>query len=439
MRVIPASILAKLRQTVHSRDRDADPRINLVMQRTKRYIEQGSEMQPIDLWQRPGLGPLAVAIRREDRLKGPQKIYLCYVENNVAHLAVSDYLKSIEQVQDWEYLYEVGPALDVAIEFDGRWQRTSPDAEVCFDSPALWTLVSFGEPYIFRILPGGSLVVQQGQGPTYELAPSSVTKVAALRGWKNTFLWNHDQGIICAYIRAGDLYYRNFANQGTDADPLPAIWDTERKVDELSPAQDVALFRTNDYRTGFLAERSGEIHWAITSRNWAVMALEPHTITAGIDVAVDLIPITYVNLYHEHTITAGIDLTVALLYGASYNAFTEAHNEGNLIVVATCLHFMTDCSPEEFEVWDDDGDLFHVTDVARDPEHPCLLTLTVQDLNYANQSTEGAGDLTLKFLGSITAKGEAGQSVDPFQITFTPTGLEFIALSPPEVEAIWNE
>ena len=48
MRVIPASILAKLRQTVHSRDRDADPRINLVMQRTKRYIEQGSEMQPLD-------------------------------------------------------------------------------------------------------------------------------------------------------------------------------------------------------------------------------------------------------------------------------------------------------------------------------------------------------------------------------------------------------
>ena len=123
---------------------------------------------------------------------------------------------------------------------------------------------------------------------------------------------------------------------------LPAIWDTERKVDELSPAQDVALFRTNDYRTGFLAERSGEIHWAITSRNWAVMALEPHTITAGIDVTVDLIPITYADIYHEHTITAGITVAVQMLYGASYNAFTEAHNEGNLIVVATCLHFMTD-------------------------------------------------------------------------------------------------
>jgi hypothetical protein len=439
MRVIPASILAKLRQTVHSRDRDADPRINLVMQRTKRYIEQGSEMQPIDLWQRPGLGPLAVAIRREDRLKGPQKIYLVYVENGVAHLAVSDYLKSIEQVQDWEYLYPIGPALDVAIEFDGRWQRTSPDAEVCFDSPALWTLVSFGEPYIFRILPNSSLVVQQGQGPTYELAPSGVTKVAALRGWKNTYLWNHDQGIICAYIRNGDLYYRNFANQGTDADPLPAIWDTERKVDELSPAEDVALFRTNDYRVGFLAERNGEIHWAITSRNWAVMALEPHTITAGIDVAVDLIPITYVNLYHEHTITAGITVAVQMLYGASYNAFTLAANDDNETVRATVEHLLTDPDPLEFVIIDENEDAFDCLDVEIDPLDPLTLILTVQDLNYANQSSEGAGDLTLKFLGSVTAKGEAGQSVDPFQITFTPTGLEFIALSPPEVEAMWNE
>ncbi len=434
MRVIPASILAKLRQTVHSRDRDADPRINLVMQRTKRYIEQGSEMQPIDLWQRPGLGPLAVAIRREDRLKGPQKIYLCYVENNVAHLAVSDYLKSIEQVQDWEYLYEVGPALDVAIEFDGRWQRTSPDAEVCFDSPALWTLVSFGEPYIFRILPNNSLVVQQGQGTPYELAPSGVTKVAALRGWKNTFLWNHDQGIICAYIRAGDLYYRNFANQGTDADPLPAIWDTERKVDELSPAQDVALFRTNDYRVGFLAERNGEIHWAITSRNWAVMALEPHTITAGIDVAVDLIPITYVNLYHEHTITAGITVAVVMLYGASFNAFVLAANDDNETVRATVKHLLTDPDPLEFTILDEEENVFDCLGVEIDPLAPRTLILTFQNLNYSAE-----GNLTLKFLGSVTAKGEAGQRFDPFEITFTPEGLEYVEVSGPEVEAIWNE
>ncbi len=439
MRTIPGAILERIRKLQQTHDKDADPRINLVMQRTKRYIEQGSEMQPIDLWQRPGLGPLAVAIRREDRLKGPQKIYLVYVENGVAHLAASDYLKSIEQVNEWEYLYPIGPATDVAIEFDGRWQRTSPDAEVCFDSPALWTLVSFGEPYIFRILPGsGSLVVQQGQGPTYELAPSGVTKVAALRGWKNTYLWNHDQGLICAYIRNGDLYYRNFANQGTDADPLPAIWDTERKVDELSPAQDVALFRTNDYRVGFLAERNGEIHWAITSRNWAIMALEPHTITAGIDVTVDLIPITYADIYHEHTITAGISLDVALLWGVAYNSFKSAENDGPTTIHAVCEHFLTDLTAADFIVEDEDEAVFSVSNIVAGAT-PFGITLTVDNLNYANQSLLGEGDLTLKFLGTGTTKGEAGQDVDPFEITFTPEGLEFIALDPPEVEEMWNE
>jgi hypothetical protein len=436
MRVIPASILAKLRQTVHSRDRDADPRINLVFQRTKRYIEQGSEMQPIDLWQRPGLGPLAVAIRREDRLKGPQKIYLAYIENGVAHLAVSDYLKSIEQVQDWKYLYPIGPALDVAIEFDGRWQRTSPDAEVCFDSPALWTLVSFGEPYIFRILPNSSLVVQQGQDPTYELAPSGVTKVAALRGWKNTYLWNHDQGLICAYIRNGDVRYRNYAQQPPD---LPAIWEQERIVTELpSPAQNVALFRTNDYRVGFLCESNGEIHWAVTGRNWAIMALEPHTITAGIDVTVDLIPITYAEIYHEHTITAGISLDVALLWGVAYNSFKSAENDGPTTIHAVCEHFLTDLTAADFIVEDEDEAVFSVSNIVAGAT-PFGITLTVDNLNYANQSLLGEGDLTLKFLGTGTTKGEAGQDVDPFEITFTPEGLEFIALDPPEVEEMWNE
>ncbi len=431
MRSIPASILAKINALQQTKANNADPRINLVMQRTKRYIEQGSEMQPIDLWQRPGLGPLAVAIRREDRLKGPQKIYLVYVENGVAHLAVSDYLKSIEQVNEWEYLYPIGPATGVAIEFDGRWQRTSPEAEVCFDSPALWTLVSFGEPYIFRILPGGSLVVQQGQGPTYELAPSGVTKVAALRGWKNTYLWNHDQGLICAYIRNGDVRYRNYAQQPPD---LPAIWEQERIVTELpSPAQNVALFRTNDYRVGFLCESNGEIHWAVTGRNWAVMALEPHTITAGIDVAVDLIPITYADIYHEHTITAGISLDVALLWGAAYNSFKSAENDGDTTIIACAEHFLTNLTPGDFEVRDTTNALFSVTAVTY-TDDPCIIELTVESLNFSTP-----GDLTLKFLGSGTTKGEAGQDVDPFEITFTPEGLEYVDVDPPEVEAMWNE
>jgi hypothetical protein len=210
--------------------------------------------------------------------QGPVKLHRIYIENGVAKVATSYSTGRfpawmVSRHLKWTEQFTIGNAEAVAIEFDGRWHRVG----------GRWELITTGEPYYFWV-DGGKLSVQQGQGPTYELAPSGVTKLAALRGWKNTALWNHDQGIICAYIRGGDLYYRNFANQGTDADPLPAIWDTERKVDELSPAQDVALFRTNDYRTGFLAERNGEIHWAITSRNWAVMALEPHTITAGIDV-----------------------------------------------------------------------------------------------------------------------------------------------------------
>ncbi|WP_461369090.1 hypothetical protein, partial [Candidatus Darwinibacter acetoxidans] len=184
MRPIPASILEKLKKLRQTQAENADPKINLIMQRTKRYIEQGSLLQPFDLWERPGLGPLDIAIRRENRLTGPDKLFLVYIEDGEAHVAWIDYLKSIEESNEWEYLYTLGPAIDVAAEFDGHWERTSPEAEVCFDAPAQWSLVTEGEPYFFRVLPDGSLMVQQGQGDPILLA-EGVVKVAALRGWKN--------------------------------------------------------------------------------------------------------------------------------------------------------------------------------------------------------------------------------------------------------------
>jgi hypothetical protein len=433
MRPIPASILEKLKKLRQTQAENADPKINLIMQRTKRYIEQGSLLQPFDLWTRPGLGPLDIAIRRENRLAGPDKLFLVYIEGGQAHVAWIDYLKSIEESNEWEYLYTLGPATDVAIEFDGRWERTSPDAEVCFDSPASWTLVTFGEPWFFRVT-GGQLLVQQGQGAPTVLAESGVTRVQALRGWKNVYRWNHDHGLICAYIREGAVYYRNYANQGTEQNPLPPVWEQERLVDTLpTPAQNVALFRTNDYRVGFLCESNGEIHWAVTGRNWAGMAIEQHTITAGISLTVDLIPVTYVDICHEHTITAGIDLTVALLWGVAYNAFKWAENDGNTTILACAEHFLTDLTAADFQVYDEGNALFSVTAVDYSDD-PCILILTVENLGFSTP-----GDLTVKFLGSGTTKGEAGQDVDPFEITFTPTGIEYEDVDPPQVEVIWNE
>lgn len=436
MRTIPASILNKLKLLQQTKANNADPRINLVMQRTRRYIEQGSTLNPYDIWQRNNLGAIDVAYRREDRLRAPDKIFLIYIEGGQAHVASIDYLKSIEEVNEWQYEYTIGPAVDVAIEFDGRWERASKDAEVCFDAPAQWTHVTMGDPYIFRVLPDGSLMVQQGQGEPVLLA-EGVTKVAALRGWKNVYRWNHDHGLICAYIREGAVYYRTYANQGTEQNPLPPVWEQERLVDTLpTPAVNIGLFRTNDFRVGFLCESNGEIHWTVTDRNWAGMAIRDHTIRArGTGLYVALLNVTYEQGYNpDHTIvaTGGIDV-VALLWAMPDNSFKSAENDGNFTVIAYCEHGLTNLTAADFEVRDTAAALFSVLSIQAGQE-PCEIILTTDDLGFSTP-----GNLTLKFLGSGATKGEAGQDVDPFEITFTPTGIDYVEVDPPEVEAIWNE
>lgn len=430
MRYIPQSILDKIKTLLQTPANDADPRINLVLQRSHRYVDQAAMMTPVTLWERDNLGPISVAYRRESHLGAPDFVYLAYIDAGQAHVARQPYIASIEARTEWEYLYPLGPAVDVAIEFDGRWQRTSKDAEVCFDSPAIWSLVTFGEPYYFLVRPGGSLVVQQGQGEPFELA-TGASKVAALRGWKNVYRHNHDQGLICAYIRGGTVYYRNFCMQGDDSDPQPAAWEIERDPGLPTPAQDVAIFRTNDYRVGFLCESAGEIHWRITDRNWAGMAIPPHTISArGDGVKVDFIPIDYKTVYSPpHTITASghpSALYCPAIWPQVVSVSNPSTDDTVTILIECDLPLYGDLTGLQaaFTVKDSLGTAFAVTATAKG------LTDNVIMLTVAN--FEGAyGDLTLTYThatGPVFAQVEGGclMELADFTQTFTPL------LAPPE-------
>ena len=132
--------------------------------------------------------------------QGPVKLHRIYIENGVAKVATSYSTGRfpawmVSRHLKWTEQFTIGNAEAVAIEFDGRWHRVG----------GRWELITTGEPYYFWV-DGGKLSVQQGQGQAYELASSGVTKLAALRGWKNTALWNHDQGLICAYIRGAATF-----------------------------------------------------------------------------------------------------------------------------------------------------------------------------------------------------------------------------------------
>lgn len=46
MRYISPSMLTKINKKIHTQANDNDPRINLILQRTHRYIEQGAMIGP---------------------------------------------------------------------------------------------------------------------------------------------------------------------------------------------------------------------------------------------------------------------------------------------------------------------------------------------------------------------------------------------------------
>ncbi len=333
----------------------------------------------------------------------------------------------------WSHKFYLGDTLDAAIEFDGSWVKED----------SLSVLKTDDLPWVFWINTSNELYGQHYDDTSTLIKLSeTVTKVSAVRGWKTTIEGDYanDQGLVVAYVKSdGEAYYRQYKIQ----DGFPTAWASEELLvfpDVTEPITDIQVTRTNDFRLLFAAESDGDTHVVVTKRTWIGQSIDDHHLSADIvDITVDVSKITYHEAFTKENISTSIvDIEIVVLWGIAYNAFVESENDGSTTILARTEYGLTNLAHGSFEVRDDDNLLFSVTDISQGATWRDFV-LTVEDLSYANQSSLGAGDLTLKFLGSGGTKGEAGQDVDPFEITFTPTGLIFIPDGGPEVEVIWNE
>ncbi len=426
MRAIPPSILERLQKNNQTKASNANPKMDILIRRARSgltstdlfYVEtirQEPELQDLEM--------LGIALERSDPEKAPFKAWNIYIQNGICKVATRGI--PAKGKEKWIDVLTIGPAVECDITFDGQWVR---------DSKRRWNLITEGPPWIFWTTSAGNLYGQHWTtGDPLLLASGVDGKIAALRGWKNVHHWSHDQGIVAAYIKDGTVYYRTYARQYPD---LPAIWESEEDLpDAPTPAQDVGIFRTNDYRTGFVVESEGDNYLGHSTRNWGGMAIEDHEISVGLtDYSIVVRPIEYTDAYETEHISVGLtEYTIFALWAMPENSFTSAENDGNTTVYATLEHYLTAVNPAEFEIRDTLNAAFSVTDIVVGA-NPKELTLTTDNLNFSEE-----GDLTLKFLGSGDTKGEAGQDVDPFQIVFTPQGLEYVVSDAPEVEDIYNE
>ena len=421
MRAIPSLLLDKIQaayQTIHG---NADPKLDIIVQQSTQFLEQGLMLNPCTLWVDEELTAIDIAVSRQDKNQAPQELSMVYIVDGVAKLATLDATDNI--CRDWVYRKDLGPAVDCAIDYDGRWQRITAFDDEFYSVTSRWALVTFGEPYIALVRPDGSLTIQQGDSEPIVLADTGVTRVSLMRGWKNAIIYNADQGIICAYIRDGDVMYRTFALQPPEN---PALWEVERQVEEfdtsVNPATHISLFRTNDYRAGFLAEIDGEMHMSVTTRNWSGMAIDDHTITATVtDLFAEIIPITYPVSVHDHSISATVRMDFMGCCPEIYPEIIDIYNEPE---TPTEIHIQFD------KTMSSSGNLaaaFLVRDNAMTTYAVSGASITGDTLTLTTANFEGAsGDITITYAYNtapvfwINDEGGCHMEIGDFVETFTP-------------------
>lgn len=368
------------------------------------------------------LGNISVAIRRLLAYEIPDRIFEIHIIDGIANTSVCDYI-----TLEWENCFVIGEAIDVAITFDGHWQRGSLDKLV---------LITDELPYIFWVDADNALYEQVWDiDSTRQLLATEVIKVKSIRAWKNVNFPNLDHGLVVAYIKTdGKVYYRNYCQQADGS----LVWELEREVTQFTGiAVNLNLFITNDYRTGIIIQDAQEkIHWLITSRNWAGMAIAPENLFAKPKISVAFIETNKIKAVCHDKIITTPSVDVHLLYAATYNEFTEIANiddglgDYGRFVNFTTRYELFELNPLDFTLVDSDDVTFIAISVTKISELQYQAELS--DFNNAN------GNTRLVFSG-LYGQNEAGYAYSAFEGSFLPIGLVPTTKEPPKVEVIWNE
>jgi hypothetical protein len=319
---------------------------------------------------------------------------------------------------EWTYEFELGTATNVAIDFDGYWERDEESKR--------FNLITDEYPWIFR-LDSGVLTAQYWENSAVEIS-TNVSKIRSVKGWvpANGDETN-DQGLIIFYLKTdGNVYYRNYAIQSSG----DKVWEVERQITEFTgTVVDIALFRTNDFRVGFIVQNDdGTIEYVVTDRNWAGMSFFPENIEAGItDITVEVHEIEYTDSFEEENITVGFN---DFFINAAEPIYPEALSAENPDLSETEIHLTFSHELEQdlstvasaFSMQDSLGSSLNILSTSEGVDSSEII-FTLE--NFAGAS----GDITISYDGSIViSANNQGSSfyVDTFNLIFTPE------LEPPE-------
>ena len=211
-----------------------------------------------------------ISIKQTAADSSPSEIWAIGVENGEAVVRRRGYSQN---TAGYEPVFIVGQVVEAAIEFNGIWMLR-PGA-------TSYTLETEDEPYVFYTDATGNLFAQPGNAyEKRELLDTGVGKISVCRGYMSRNHIGQDQGLICAYIKDGQVYYRtyayNMANQHY-------IWDYAKLLDNVTNASFVNVHRLNDYRVGIVATTDTDNVWFISDRTYVSQSFKPETMSYGIE------------------------------------------------------------------------------------------------------------------------------------------------------------
>lgn len=308
MRSVDPSLLSKLESQEQTSANSADPKMFVAVARARNTVVDSTYWTAETIREGVSLGDVSVAARRFKVTGPPNRIYEIHVDGGEVKTSIREYPDKLKD--GFIDQFSLGNGSAVAVAFDGRWERYRESMR----------LITEEDPWIAWVDSSNVLWTQLWDDATTKIQlATDVSKVRAIRAWKNINYADRDQGIVMGYIKTdGSLWYRNYCQQ-TDH---TYIWENAKEVTEFTGPSAVSLnlFITNDYRIGFVVEDNlGQIHWLITERNWSGMGIAPEIISASItELSVDLIPIIYHWGYDTEIISASIsDLEVGFLWASN--------------------------------------------------------------------------------------------------------------------------
>lgn len=256
MRILPAEMRNKLLERFQVESRDAKPNLRVVA--TQSTV---NTLLTEDIHADATASFGDVAIRQLSGEATPSLAYAICIDSGVANIYERSFPTDLES--PWAWNWTPGAAADVAIEFNGEWTINAKTR--CYE------LITEETPYIFFTDTSGTLYVQKWQDEATRIPlAENVEQISSCRAWKSNLDVGVDQGLVIGYLREGGVYYRTYAEQESGA----LLWEEERQVTELGTGNvTLALFRTNDYRLGFVTENAGQIQYVLSYRTYAGQAM----------------------------------------------------------------------------------------------------------------------------------------------------------------------